>query len=86
MSLASPFVPVLHWVLVIAGLIVGQFAAYAWLLLLLLLRRRRRLRNFRRIFRFRLRFATDMRDGAVGACRGKGVPWRLTLVHVLWHG
>ena len=58
----------------------------ALFLLFLLLRRRRLQKSLRRIFRFRLRFATDMRDGAVGACRGKGAPWRLTLVHVLWHG
>jgi len=29
------------------------------------------------IFRFRLKLATDMRDEAAGARRGKGVPWRL---------
>jgi len=39
-----------------------------------------------RTFRFRLRLATDMRDGAAGAHRGKGVSWRLILVHVLWQG
>ena len=41
--------------------------------MLLLLLGRRRLRSPHRIFRFRLRLATDMRDEAAGAHRGKGV-------------
>ena len=44
---------------------------------MLLLLLGRRLRSLRRIFRFRLRLATDMRDEAAGAHRGKGVSWRL---------
>ena len=51
---------------------------------LLLLLGRRRLRSLRRVFRFRLRLATDMRDEAAGAHRGKEVSRRLILVHVLW--
>ena len=54
--------------------------------MLLLLLGRRRLRSLRRIFRFRRRLATDMRDEAAGANRGKGVSWRLILEHVLWQG
>jgi len=49
-------------------------------MLLLLLGRRR----LHRVFRFRLRLATDMRDEAAGAHRGKGLPWRLILVKFLW--
>ena len=63
----------------------GHSLTRAWFLLFLLLRCRR-LRSPNQIFRFHLRLATDMRYGTEGAYRGKGVPWRLTLVHVLWQG
>jgi len=46
----------------------------AWFRLFLLLRRHR-LRSLRRIFRFRLRLATDMRDETAGAYRGKRLDW-----------